>query len=237
MIIVIRRRARVNAPGPRRVEDRSHRPSLLAGGDALRHQALRLAQRRTDDGIQQALASIPLHRSRWKTTSGSGLDCPPLPTGFVMPPMSRPPRQHLAAVAVVVDDYDAAIAWYTGVLGFELIEDAPRGPGKRWVVVAPPGSSESRLLLAKAATAAQQARIGDQTGGRVFLFLHTEDFKRDYERLRSHGVVFVDGPREESYGVVGVFQDLYGNRWDLIEPQDRAAGRRSDQPTVKLPAF
>ena len=132
------------------------------------------------------------------------------------------PRQYLAAVSILVDDYDAAIDWYTNVLGFQLAEDSERGPGKRWVLIVPPGSPQTRLLLAKAATEAQKARVGDQTGGRVFLFLHTDDFQRDYARLRSLGVVFVDGPREEEYGTVGVFQDLYGNRWDLIEPRGRA---------------
>ncbi len=118
-------------------------------------------------------------------------------------------------------DYDEAIAYYTGVLGFELIEDKSlEEKNKRWVVIAPPGSSErgARLLLARAATDTQRSRVGDQTGGRVFLFLYTDNFMRDYQRYRSRGVVFVRGPVEEAYGTVGVFEDLYGNKWDLIQP-------------------
>jgi catechol 2,3-dioxygenase-like lactoylglutathione lyase family enzyme len=126
-------------------------------------------------------------------------------------------KQQLAAVALLVDDYDTAIAYYTRVLGFELIEDTALSASKRWVLVAPPGANETRLLLAQAATEAQRARIGDQAGGRVFLFLHTNDFDRDFKRYRAAGVVFTDGPRSEPYGKVGVFQDRYGNRWDLIE--------------------
>jgi len=120
-----------------------------------------------------------------------------------------------------VRDYDEAIAYYTGVLGFELIEDKSlEEKNKRWVVIAPPGSSErgARLLLARAATDTQRSRVGDQTGGRVFLFLYTDNFMRDYQRYRSRGVVFVRGPVEEAYGTVGVFEDLYGNKWDLIQP-------------------
>lgn len=132
------------------------------------------------------------------------------------PPDPRP-RQHLAAIALLVDEYDAAIDYYTRVLGFDLIEDSVVSADKRWVLVAPPGSVETRLLLARATNEAQRARIGDQAGGRVFLFLHTDDFDRDYERLRSHGVEFVEGPRRESFGTVGIFRDRYGHRWDLIE--------------------
>ncbi len=126
--------------------------------------------------------------------------------------------QHLGAVALVVRDYDEAIAFYVGALGFALLEDTDLGQGKRWVVLVPPGAAETRLLLAKAATPAQQARIGDQTGGRVFLFLHTDDFERDHGRMLENGVVFREAPRREAYGTVAVFEDLYGNRWDLIEP-------------------
>ena len=125
-------------------------------------------------------------------------------------------KQILAHVAIVVRDYDEAIDWYTRVLGFELLEDSPRGPGKRWVLVAPRGGGTS-LLLARAANEEQASRIGNQTGGRVFLFLHTDDFERDYRRLLGHGVHFVEQPRYEEYGTVVVFEDLYGNRWDLIE--------------------
>jgi catechol 2,3-dioxygenase-like lactoylglutathione lyase family enzyme len=128
-----------------------------------------------------------------------------------------PPRQHLAALALVIDDYDTAIDYYTRVLGFELVEDTPLSPGKRWVLVAPPGSP-TRLLLARAATETQRTRIGDQTGGRVFLFLHTNDFERDYALYKSRDVVFVREPSRESYGRVAVFRDRYGNLWDLIQP-------------------
>lgn len=124
--------------------------------------------------------------------------------------------QHIGYVALVVRDYDEAIAYYTNTLGFELIEDTPL-EGKRWVLVKPPGATETCLLLARAANAEQASRIGDQTGGRVFLFLHTDDFWRDYEALRARGVRFMEKPRHESYGTVVVFEDLCGNRWDLLE--------------------
>ena len=125
-------------------------------------------------------------------------------------------RQHIGALALVVRDYDEAIQFYRDRLGFTLVEDTALGPDKRWVLLAPPGSSETRLLLAKAATPEQVARVGDQTGGRVFLILHTDDFKRDYERLRAVGIRFCEGPRHEPYGTVAVLEDLYGNRWDLL---------------------
>jgi catechol 2,3-dioxygenase-like lactoylglutathione lyase family enzyme len=125
---------------------------------------------------------------------------------------------HLGLVAVVVHDYDEAVAYYTRALGFELREDTPRGDGSRWVVVAPPGSRETGLLLARASTPEQSARVGDQTGGRVGLFLTTDDFDGAYERMVAEGVVFEEEPRYEPYGAVVVFRDLYGNRWDLIQP-------------------
>jgi catechol 2,3-dioxygenase-like lactoylglutathione lyase family enzyme len=125
---------------------------------------------------------------------------------------------HLGLVALVVRDYDEAITYYVDVLGFELIEDTRLDTVKRWVVVAPRGARETALLLARAATPAQETRIGDQTGGRVALFLYTHDFDRDYERMRSAGVRFEEPPRHESYGTVAVFHDLYGNRWDLLSP-------------------
>ncbi|TQN33497.1 catechol 2,3-dioxygenase-like lactoylglutathione lyase family enzyme [Haloactinospora alba] len=121
----------------------------------------------------------------------------------------------LGLVTLVVDDYDTAVAYYTRVLGFELREDTPLGGGKRWVVVALPGSREAGVLLARAATPEQRARVGDQTGGRVALFLDTDDFWRDYHRMLAAGVVFEGPPRHESYGSVAVFRDPYGNRWDL----------------------
>lgn len=128
-------------------------------------------------------------------------------------------KQRIALVAIVVGDYDEAIAWYTQKLGFTLVEDTPMTPGKRWVVVKPAGDAGTALLLAKAANESQKEAIGRQTGGRVFLFLHTDDFRRDHAIYKKRGVIFVEGPREESYGTVAVFTDLYGNRWDLIEPK------------------
>lgn len=127
-------------------------------------------------------------------------------------------NQRVGAVALVVRDYDEAIAFYCGTLGFELIEDVDQGEGRRWVVVAPAGGEGTRLVLARAGTAEQEARIGDQTGGRVFLFLYTDDFARDHAAFRASGVVFLEEPRHEAYGTVAVFHDLYGNRWDLIQP-------------------
>lgn len=126
--------------------------------------------------------------------------------------------QTLANVTLVVRDYDEAIAYFTDALGFRLVEDSPLGGGKRWVVVAPDGG-EAGLLLAQAASVQQEAAIGNQTGGRVGFFLHTDDFARDYERMRAAGVTFVEQPRAEVYGTVVVFEDLYGNKWDLVQPR------------------
>jgi len=131
-------------------------------------------------------------------------------------------KQSLALVSIVVRDYDEAIDFYTRAMGFELLEDSPREPGKRWVLVAPRGSHGTSLLLAQAANPEQQSRVGNQTGGRVFLFLHTDDFQRDYQALLDHGVHFIEAPRYETYGTVVVFEDLYGNRWDLIERKGAA---------------
>jgi catechol 2,3-dioxygenase-like lactoylglutathione lyase family enzyme len=128
-------------------------------------------------------------------------------------------NQSIAHVALVVRDYDEAIAFFTEVLGFDLIEDTPLGDGKRWVLVAPRGGGGAALLLARAATPEQASRIGNQTGGRVFLFLRTDDFRRDYEAMRSRGVHFIEDPRHESYGMVAVFLDLCGDKWDLVEPK------------------
>jgi catechol 2,3-dioxygenase-like lactoylglutathione lyase family enzyme len=130
-------------------------------------------------------------------------------------------RRHIGCVALVVDDYDRAIDFYVNALGFELREDRALGavlgnPAKRWVVVAPPGA-ETGLLLTQAANEAQRARIGDQTGGRVGFFLHTDDFRRDHAAMLAKGVRFLEAPREEDYGTVAVFVDPYGNRWDLLE--------------------
>lgn len=123
----------------------------------------------------------------------------------------------IAQLSLVVRDYDEAVAWYTRCLCFDLIEDTDLGGGKRWVLVAPPGARGTRLLLARAASPEQESRVGNQTGGRVFLFLHTDDFDRDYNAMRSRGVKFIESPRNEPYGKVVVFEDLYGNRWDLVE--------------------
>ncbi len=129
-------------------------------------------------------------------------------------------KQRIGAVALLVRDYDEAIAYYTKKLRFTLEEDSNLGEGTRWVLIAPPGSSECRILLARAATAEQRRRIGDQAGGRVFLFLETDDFQRDYTAMRAQGVEFLEEPRRELYGTVAVFRDLYGNRWDLLEPAE-----------------
>jgi catechol 2,3-dioxygenase-like lactoylglutathione lyase family enzyme len=126
-------------------------------------------------------------------------------------------NQALGYVTLVVQDYDEAIAFFTGTLQFELIEDTVISATKRWVLVRPRGQSGTCVLLAKAATPEQEARIGDQTGGRVAFFLHTDDFERDYQAMRSKGVRFVREPRQEAYGTVAVFEDLYGNRWDLLQ--------------------
>ena len=126
-------------------------------------------------------------------------------------------KPHLACFTIVVDDYDRAIDFYTRALGFELREDSPRGVGKRWVVVAPRGA-ETGILLAQAVNDAQRARIGDQTGGRVGYFLYTDDFRRDHAAMLAEGVRFLEAPRHEDYGIVAVFEHLYGNRWDLLEP-------------------
>lgn len=126
--------------------------------------------------------------------------------------------QRLALISLLVRDYDEAIAWFTGKLGFTLEEDTSQ-PGKRWVVVAPPGGQGARLLLARADGPAQQARIGDQTGGRVGFFLETDDFARDHAAMTGKGVRFLEPPRHEPYGIVAVFEDLHGNKWDLIQPK------------------
>jgi catechol 2,3-dioxygenase-like lactoylglutathione lyase family enzyme len=129
-----------------------------------------------------------------------------------------PMKQHISAVALLVSDYDEAIAYYVGGLGFTLVEDTPLASSKRWVVVAPPGSSETGLLLAKADSATQLEAIGNQTGGRVFLILKTDDFDGDYAKFKQAGIEFLEEPRTEIYGKVVVFRDVFGNKWDLIEP-------------------
>jgi len=131
-------------------------------------------------------------------------------------------NQSIAKLALVVRDYDAAIAWFSRCLGFELAEDIDMGGGKRWVVMRPPGERGAALLLARAVAAGQEAAIGNQSGGRVFLFLETDDFDRDHARMTREGVRFMEAPRHEPYGTVAVFEDLCGNRWDLIEPAPQA---------------
>ena len=135
-------------------------------------------------------------------------------------------NQSLGLLSLVVREYDEALAFYVGTLGFTLVEDTEvPEQNKRWVVVAPPGSTETRLLLARAANQEQAERIGNQTGGRVFLFLYTDDFERDYQAYKAKGVVFVRERKEEPYGTVAVFKDLCGNLWDLLQP-------RSPQPNA-----
>lgn len=130
-------------------------------------------------------------------------------------------KQSLLHIALVVRDYDEAIAFYTQTLNFTLVEDTYQpAQDKRWVVVAPPGARETTLLLARAATPEQAAFIGNQSGGRVFLFLHTDDFWRDYHEMVARGIRFVREPKDEDYGTVAVFADLYGNLWDLIQRKD-----------------
>jgi catechol 2,3-dioxygenase-like lactoylglutathione lyase family enzyme len=127
-------------------------------------------------------------------------------------------KQEIGCVTLLVRDYDEAIAFYTRSLRFTVAEDTPMGEGRRWVVLAPPGSGGARLLLARAKNGEEQAAVGSQAGGRVFLFLHTDDFRRDYDEMRRRGVRFNEEPRREAYGTVAVFEDLYGNKWDLIMP-------------------
>ena len=129
-------------------------------------------------------------------------------------------KQRIAHIALVVEDYDEAIKFYTQKLNFTLVEDTVLSETKRWVLVAPKGATDCCLLLAKAANEEQKSRIGNQTGGRVFLFLFTDDFYRDYNRMIMDDIKFVREPKEEEYGTVAVFEDLYGNLWDLLEPRN-----------------
>jgi catechol 2,3-dioxygenase-like lactoylglutathione lyase family enzyme len=133
--------------------------------------------------------------------------------------------QFISAITVLVPTYEEGLDFYVGVLGFELIEDTRLGPQKRWVLVSPYKDAQTRLLLAKAANEVQATAIGNQTGGRVFLFLETDDFERDFQRFASAGVRFLENPRREAYGMVAVFTDPFGNKWDLIE--SNRAGPRS----------
>ncbi|WP_299574190.1 VOC family protein [uncultured Shewanella sp.] len=131
--------------------------------------------------------------------------------------MSTVTQQQIGVIALVVDDYDDAIAFYTQKLQFTLVEDTDLGGGKRWVLVSPPNGNGTKLLLAQANNETQQQSVGNQTGGRVFLFLQTNDFWRDYKLMLANEVVFNEEPRIEEYGTVVVFQDLYGNKWDLLQ--------------------
>ncbi|MEZ9237496.1 VOC family protein [Shewanella sp. 10N.286.52.A9] len=131
--------------------------------------------------------------------------------------MSTVTQQQIGMIALVVDDYDDAIAFYTQKLQFTLVEDTDLGGGKRWVLVSPPNGNGTKLLLAQASNETQKQSVGNQTGGRVFLFLQTNDFWRDYKSMQANEVVFNEEPRVEEYGTVVVFQDLYGNKWDLLE--------------------
>lgn len=133
-------------------------------------------------------------------------------------------RRRLQSISYLVKDYDEAIAYFTGVLGFTLLEDEPLGGGKRWVRVAAGGEEGCSILLARASGPEQLAAVGRQAGGRVFLFLETSDFAADHALLQSRGVSFCEAPRREAYGTVAVFIDLYGNKWDLIEPRRERPG-------------
>ncbi|BDS11370.1 VOC family protein [Aureispira anguillae] len=133
-------------------------------------------------------------------------------------------KQRIAHIALVVKEYDEALQFYTEKLDFTIIEDTKLSETKRWVVIAPPGAEECCLLLAKAADKEQEKAIGNQTGGRVFLFLFTDDFWRDYQKMLDRGIHFVRPPKEEPYGRVAVFEDLYGNLWDLLEPNEQNKG-------------
>ncbi len=138
----------------------------------------------------------------------------PVPSGGAIKIM----KQAISAISLLVPDYDEGLDFYVGALGFDLIEDTELSLGKRWVLVAPKGNSETKLLLAKADGTDQAAAIGNQAGGRVFLFLKTDDFDRDFAAMSENGVTFLEKPRTEPYGKVAVFQDPFGNKWDLIQP-------------------
>ena len=133
--------------------------------------------------------------------------------------------QSLAHITLLVRDYEEALAFFIESLGFRVVEDSPLPGDKRWLVVAPPGSRGASLLLAQATTPEQLQQVGNQAAGRVFLFLHTDDFWRDYRLMQAASVKFIEQPRQESYGTVAVFEDLYGNKWDLLQPDDNVLAR------------
>lgn len=137
---------------------------------------------------------------------------------------------HIGLFTLVVRDYDEAIAFYTVKVGFDLIEDSDMGGGKRWVVIAPKGAIETRILLAQASNEDQTKAVGNQTGGRVGFFLNTDDFARDHARMTAAGVMFLEQPRHEPYGTVAVFEDLYGNKWDLLELATRQETKKIRGP-------
>jgi catechol 2,3-dioxygenase-like lactoylglutathione lyase family enzyme len=139
--------------------------------------------------------------------------------------------QSLAQITLLVRNYDEALTFFTEALGFRVIEDTPLSADKRWLVVAPPGSRGTNLLLAQADTPEQLQQVGNQAGGRVFLFLDTDDFWRDYQLMQASNVRFLESPRRESYGTVAVFEDLYGNKWDLLQPADANSPRPKPQET------
>jgi catechol 2,3-dioxygenase-like lactoylglutathione lyase family enzyme len=139
--------------------------------------------------------------------------------------------QSLAHITLLVRDYEEALAFFIESLGFRVVEDSPLPGDKRWLVVAPPGSRGASLLLAQATTPEQLQQVGNQAAGRVFLFLHTDDFWRDYRLMQAVSVKFLEQPRQESYGTVAVFEDLYGNKWDLLEPDDNVPARPVPKPS------
>jgi catechol 2,3-dioxygenase-like lactoylglutathione lyase family enzyme len=139
--------------------------------------------------------------------------------------------QSLAHVTFLVRNYDEALAFFAESLGFRVVEDTPLPTGKRWLIVAPPGSRGANLLLARADAPEQVQQVGNQAAGRVFLFLHTDDFWRDYRLMQAASVKFLEQPRQESYGTVAVFEDLYGNKWDLLEPDDNVPARPVPKPS------
>ncbi|HXQ81031.1 MAG TPA: VOC family protein [Opitutaceae bacterium] len=143
-------------------------------------------------------------------------------------------KQAIGAVSLLVRDYGEAVDFYTRVLRFEVVQDVPLGGGRRWILLGPPGSCECRVLLSRAKNEEEAQAIGRQAGGRVFLFLHTDDFDRDYREMRQRGVRFVEEPRREEYGTVAVFEDLYGNKWDLLMPAKPAAARPASQPRRQI---